>query len=100
MIWTDADTQAYRKEFEKRFRARTPSTRIDECDFGTRVARSEMINWSLDVLGKQPPIDRDWALTQVRWTRRMIKKIVKEQDPGDLPRLAEYWKGYKRGLNY
>lgn len=92
--WTEADTKAYRAEFEKRFRARTPARRIDEVDFGTRVNRSEMRNWCSDTLGKPyPELDSDWWVEHVYWARRLMRKVVKEQDPDDYYRLLQSWKG-------
>lgn len=92
--WTDSDTQAYRAEFEKRFRARTPATRIDEVDFQTRVNRSEMRSWCLSTLGKpMPEMDADWWTEHCYWARRLMRRVVKQQSPDDYERLLNSWKG-------
>jgi hypothetical protein len=92
--WTKADTAAYRAEFEKRFRARTPATRIDEVDFQTRISRGEMRAWCLDVLGKPlPEMDQSWWLEHCYWARRMMRRVVKEQSPDDYQRLLDTWRG-------
>lgn len=92
--WTPSDTEAYRAEFEKRFRARTPAKRIDEVDFSTRVNRPEMRSWCLDALLKpMPEMDRDWWIEHCHWARKIMRRVVKEQDPNDYPRLMKHWRG-------
>lgn len=80
--WTNQDTLAYRAEVERRFRERTPTTKIIDADVSSRVNRSEMRLWSLQTLGKElPEMDREWGLAQTKWIRSMIRRVVKELDP-------------------
>lgn len=92
--WNADDTSRLRAEVERRFRERTPAMRIDEVDFGTRVSRAELRNWCSDALGKEfPEMDVEFYAEHIRWSRDMMKRVVKEQDPDDYKRLLTYWKG-------
>lgn len=92
--WTESDTKAYRTEFEKRFRERTPARQINEVPFSTRVDRSELRAWCLSTLGKpMPEMDPDWWIEHCYWARRLMRKVVKQQDPEDYQRLLDTWKG-------
>lgn len=82
--WTPADDRALRAEVERRFRERTPPTRIDEIMPDTRVCRGEMRRWALEVLGKQmieASDDLEWAKRHARWYGRMAKRVIAELDP-------------------
>lgn len=80
--WTIGDTKLYRAEVERRFRERTPAKKVLDVDIGCRVNRSEMRSWAISTLGKElPELDREWGLAQVKWTKAMIRRVVKELDP-------------------
>lgn len=80
--WTVENTRQYRAEVERRFRERTPAKSVGHAEIGSRVNRSEMRNWSLKEFGMMPPeMDRDWGIAQVAWTRKMIRRVIKELDP-------------------
>jgi len=80
--WTEDDTLAYRAEVERLFRERTPAKSINDADVRTRVNRSEMRSWALKTRGKElPELDREWGLAQTRWTRAMIRRVIKQLDP-------------------
>lgn len=83
--WTDAHTKLFHQEVERRFRARTPPKRIDETDLRTRVNRAEMRSWALKRFGIMPPeLDLEWGAKEVRWQRRMIRRVLKETNSDEV----------------
>lgn len=78
--WTARDEALYRRETERRFRARTPcpSGRPDLADPGFRVTRTEMRNWSLDVLGTLTPVEEGLLGRRAEGYRRMARRVLRE----------------------
>ena len=85
--WTDEMEQAWRDEFEKRFRERTPPRNVDEANWTYRVNWSEMARWVELKFGTVPNRwDIEWAEGIVEWFKRLRSKMKKEGhsfDPRD-----------------